>query len=466
MGIVAGAIGVEERRREAEQALASQARDLAGLYNVALMTGSVLDRDALLQRLFEQLQSLIRFDSFVVAMYDHEHEEIEWVMAMEDGSPVTDVTGTRSPMAEGWLTGWVMRNRRPLLVHDVSIDPLPAAARFDGGPTRSWLGVPLLAHSRLVGALSVQSYLTGAFDESNQRLLELLAAQVAVALENSRLYEEVRNHAQEMEQHVAARTAELQRANEKLRELDRLKSQFVSNVSHELRTPLTNIKLYLGLLDSGKPEKRERYMGTLAREVDLLHHLIEGLLNLSRLDLGQVQPELQEVDPNALITTLVADRAALAAERGLTLDQELAAALPHVMGDEKMLLQVLTNLIGNAVNYTPPGGRVAVSTATTVDQGRQWVLVSVSDTGPGVQPEERELIFDRFYRGSAAISGGVAGTGLGLSISKELVALLNGQITLETPQAGGCCFTIRLPAAPVAAGEPWQSPAAPATANG
>jgi PAS domain S-box-containing protein len=232
------------------------------------------------------------------------------------------------------------------------------------------------------------------------------------------------------------------------KELDRLKDLFVSNVSHELRTPLTNLKLYLKLMEKGRPDKRTQYMATLDREANRLQQLIEDLLSLSRLDVGKAQPIRAETDLNRLVSQLVSDRAALAGEKGLSLTTDLAPGLVPVMADEKMLAQVLTNLTTNAMNYTSAGGRIVVRTALQSTDGAHpadWVTVSVIDTGYGVMPEEKQHLFDRFYRGEAARRAGAPGTGLGLAICREIIDRHDGHITVESEPGKGSTFTVWLP---------------------
>lgn len=234
------------------------------------------------------------------------------------------------------------------------------------------------------------------------------------------------------------------------KELDRLKDLFVSNVSHELRAPLTNLKLYLKLMEQGRPEKRAQYMATLDREANRLHQLIEDLLSLSQLDVGNAQPIRGQADVNRLVSQLVDDRAALAAERGLALTTELAPNLTPVVGDEKMLAQVLTNLTTNAMNYTSAGGRIVVRTGQQKTDGvrpTDWITMSVIDTGYGVLPEEEQYLFDRFYRGEAARRASAPGTGLGLAICREIIKRHEGHITVDSELGKGSTFTVWLPAA-------------------
>ena len=148
------------------------------------------------------------------------------------------------------------------------------------------------------------------------------------------------------------------------KELDRLKDEFVSNVSHELRTPIANVKLYISLLTRGKPEKYDDYLQTLRREAARLEKLIEDLLDLSRLDLGRRPITLAPTDVNQLAAQLITDRTALAASRKLLIDYRTDSPLSYAQADSAMLSQVMSNLLTNAINYTPAGGVITVTTAT------------------------------------------------------------------------------------------------------
>ncbi|CAG0929553.1 Sensor histidine kinase ResE [Thermoflexales bacterium] len=236
----------------------------------------------------------------------------------------------------------------------------------------------------------------------------------------------------------------VQRDISQQKELDRLKDEFVSNVSHELRTPIANVKLYISLLTRGKPEKYEEYLQTLRREAARLEKLIEDLLDLSRLDLGRTPILLEPANVNQLTAQLIADRTVLAASRQLMIDYRAEDPLAFAQADPVMLGQVVSNLLTNAINYTPAGGLITVNTAQRVRDDQAWITITIHDSGPGISPHDLPHIFERFYRGEAGRKSGAPGTGLGLAISTQIVNKLGGWITVESQSGAGAAFTIWL----------------------
>ncbi len=177
-----------------------QTQELAGLYDTALAIGGMLEIEALLTSLYDQVQQLMAPDSFGVFLYHAEDDELEILLAMEAGEAVPGAMGMRLPLDESGLTGWVTRMRQPLLVNDIQTDSLPVEPKHLTRPAaRSWLGVPLIARDRLIGAISVQSFRPQAFGDADRRFLESLAAQVAIAIENTRLFDETRRQAKHLE---------------------------------------------------------------------------------------------------------------------------------------------------------------------------------------------------------------------------------------------------------------------------
>jgi PAS domain S-box-containing protein len=230
-------------------------------------------------------------------------------------------------------------------------------------------------------------------------------------------------------------------------ELDQMKSRFVSDVSHELRTPLTNIMLYLDLLAAqDDPRKGIGYVATLQRETKRLGFLIEDLLTISRLEAGRVDISIKPTNVTPLLRDLVVDRERMASGHSLKLDFVPDEQLPPALVDASLFNQAVSNLLTNAINYTPPGGRVILSTHLRQEAGMNWVTVEVTDTGVGISAEELPLVFDRFYRGSASRQTSAPGTGLGLAIAREIANRVGGNLTVQSELGNGSTFTIWLKA--------------------
>lgn len=229
-----------------------------------------------------------------------------------------------------------------------------------------------------------------------------------------------------------------------LKALDRMKTRFVSNVSHELRTPITTIKLYVALMQR-RPEKWEEYLQPLAEEADRQAHLVEDILQISRIDTGRLEMRPRPTPLNRLIEVVVSNRQVLAESRGLTLEHLPAESDPVALVDSERMMQVLNNLVENAIHYTMEGGKVTVSTRQEKAEGRMWAIATVADTGIGIPANELPLVFDRFYRGERPRSMQISGTGLGLAIVKEIVELHGGRVTVESEEGQGTTFIVWLP---------------------
>ena len=231
------------------------------------------------------------------------------------------------------------------------------------------------------------------------------------------------------------------------KELDRLKHQFVSRIGHELRTPLANIKLHLDLLERGKPEKRDQYRQILHRETERLRKLVEGFLEVSHLDAGVAPIEPGPTDVSRIAAKLVAGQRAPALERGLSIDYRADPDLPLAFVDPALISRAMSIVLENALNYTPRGGHITVTTAVREVEDRPWVSFSVQDTGPGLSQDDLSHLFERFYRGQASRDYTVPGVGLGLPICKAIVEKLGGRISVENrlvTEGNGATFTIWL----------------------
>jgi PAS domain S-box-containing protein len=237
---------------------------------------------------------------------------------------------------------------------------------------------------------------------------------------------------------------ELAEQNERLRELDRMKDDFVASVSHELRTPLTSIRGYLELVreDGGLDEEQDRMLGIVDRNADRLLGLVTDLLFIAEVDAGKLTLERNRVQLGDVAGESVeaASPHARAAEIELNLDAD-----DHLVvdGDRTRLAQVFDNLISNAIKFTPAGGRIDVH----VFRSDAVAVVEVSDTGSGIPEDEREHLFERFFRTSGAIRAAVQGTGLGLAIVGAIAASHGGTVSCERANGGGAKFRVSLPLA-------------------
>ncbi len=434
-------------QRQAEEAEREQRLLAEALRDTAAVLTSTLDLEEVLDGILQNLGRVVPHD-------------IANIMLVEGGTAVIVRSRGAIEAMRGWRSGEKLRikdhpalqrmreTRQVIMVPDagdaVSLHGENAASP---GAIRSHLAAPIFFEDELIGYIRLGSLQPESFTAAHGERLKAFADQLALAIRNARLYEQVQRHALDLEERVAERTATLNEVNKHLKALSQVKDEFVSNVSHELRTPISSIKLYHRLLRIN-PDKREEYMERLDRETSRLEHIVEDLLHLSRLDQRRVSFHPVVCDLNTLVEMYIVDRSVLAESRGLQLIFE-QQDLPPVEIDQVLIGQALSVLLTNALSYTPAGGQITVYTRSRQTAGQQWAGFSVRDTGPGIPPEEREHLFERFFRGRVGRESGAPGTGLGLAIAREIVALHNGEIVLESPggDGAGATFSVWLPAA-------------------
>jgi PAS domain S-box-containing protein len=234
------------------------------------------------------------------------------------------------------------------------------------------------------------------------------------------------------------------------RELDRLKTEFVSQVSHELRTPLTAIKGFTDLLIEGEAgeinEEQQEYLGIVQNNVDRLVTLINDLLDISRIESGRVQLKLESVPLGAIVESVAATMRPLVEGKNQSLAVAVDPALPPVRADRDRITQVVTNLVSNAYKYTPAGGALRVEASREGDAAR----LAVHDNGIGIAPEDVAQLFTRFFRVDSSLTREVGGTGLGLSIVKSIVELHGGTLEVESEPGQGSTFSFTVPLAEAA----------------
>ncbi|MBI4522738.1 MAG: HAMP domain-containing histidine kinase [Deltaproteobacteria bacterium] len=231
----------------------------------------------------------------------------------------------------------------------------------------------------------------------------------------------------------------------KLKELDRMKSEFFSTMSHDLRTPLTSIKEGTGLLLDGNAgpttEKQRKVLAILAEESGRLIHLVNSLLDLSKMEAGMMVYRFEPTNLTPLIQRVMTEIMPLVEAQRVSLEAKIHPNLPLIKADSERLLQALRNLLGNAVKFTPPGGQVTIS----ADQRDGKVEVSVLDTGPGIPPEHLSSIFEKYHQASPRGLQAIKGTGLGLAIVKHIITSHGGKVWAESQPSKGSTFTFVLP---------------------
>jgi len=237
-------------------------------------------------------------------------------------------------------------------------------------------------------------------------------------------------------------------------EADRAKSEFISTVSHELRTPMTSIKGYADLLMLGMAgplsDQQKHFIGIIRNNAERMVALVSDLLDISRIESGRVQLDLRAIHIREVVMQVVGTLQGKAQSKNIALQVDVSENLPLVWGDSNRVAQILTNLISNAIQYTPPGGRVTISAHPSGDM----MEVSVADTGIGISKEDQRKIFDRFFRADDPLVQETPGTGLGLPITASLVQMHGGQIWVESELGEGSTFTFTLPLAVTQAGTP------------
>jgi PAS domain S-box-containing protein len=435
-GLVSGTIAVFSDItdfKQAEEELRQRNRELGLLNRVSRALSVILDQDQLLLTILREVRSV--FDVAATSLWLIDPVTGETVCQEATGDHRETVRGWRLAPGEG-IAGWVVDHGESLIVPDTRIDSRHFSGVDDqiGLGVRTILSVPLRARQDVIGVIQVVDTNVDRFSPSDLTLMEPLAATAAIAIENARLF------AKEEQ-----RAAELAVALEQQRELDRFKDQLIQNVSHELRTPLGLIQAYAQLLSNGElgelePRQLEP-VAVIARRTKMLSKIVEDLTAI--LETQTQKSRYQLVDLADLVKQLLVDFSVAVDKVGLTLEFQVEPDLPPVFGDPTHLNQVLDNLLGNALKFTPAGGSITVSLAKW-DNG---LVLEVADNGVGIPADQVERVFERFYQVDGSMSRRFGGAGLGLALVKEVVDAHGGKVYLESVIGQGSKFTVTLPIA-------------------
>lgn len=369
---------------------------------------STLDTSTLLKLIVDAAKELTNSQAAALLLYNQQRNHLYFEAATEQLR--SDDTLIAIPM-ENSIAGWVYQNKQPLILEDANKDPrffreIDIVTSF---PATSIIGIPLLAKDKTIGVIEAVNKTTGGFDKHDRRVLEALAAQAAIAIENTRLFRQ---------------------------------SDMISELVHELRTPLSALSAAVHLLQREELEaiQRERIRQTIANEVHRLNELATNFLELSRLESGRVRFDKEPVHLEGLLRETYEILRPQADQEGISLDAQIQETLAPVMGDRSQLKRMLLNLITNAIKYNQPNGYVR----TFLSRRNNGVEIRIQDSGMGIPADQIGNLFDRYYRVPGAESR-IGGTGLGLTIARRIVQNHSGEISVKSQPGEGSTFTVWLP---------------------
>jgi len=430
-------------RKQAEETLQQRTRELELLNRAGQTLTSTLDLDQVLVTVMEEVRHLL--DAVLCSVWLIDPETDELVCRQATGPQRETLHGWRLAPGKG-LVGWVARNGKSLIVPDTWADErhFRGVKQQTGLELRSILSVPLWVKQSVIGVLQVADTGTDRFKPTDLRLVEPLAANAAIAIENARLYEQAQ---QEITERKRAEEA-LQEAKNAAEAASEAKSEFLARMSHEIRTPIHGIMGMAALmLDTELAQEQRQYMDILKSSTESLMAIIDDILDFSKIEAGRLELEETDFDLRTLVEQAAGILAPRAQRKGLELICHIFPQVPTALrGDPGRLRQVLLNLTDNAVKFTEQG-EIVIQVEVEMDREEEADLFfSVRDTGVGVSKDKQDVIFDAFCQADGSTTRRYGGTGLGLTISQQLVELMGGRIWIESRPGEGSAFhfTVRL----------------------
>ncbi len=457
------------------QRMESTNRSLTALNRVAQTVNQSLELQEILDAVLDATLKAVGVEAGNIRLWDERERAL--TIAAHRGMSGGYVNRMRYFRPGEGVSGKVFERREVYLVEDLRQYPhLNDIAQKEG--VRSVASIPIRSREKVVGVMSILSHGQRRFTPAEIDLLTAIGNQIGTAIENARLYQEVRQAALELEAKVEERTRDLESLNARLeealrvaQEASRHKSVFLANMSHELRTPLNAIIGFSELLEDlhfgSLNERQQRYVGNVLSSGRHLLALINDVLDISKVEAGkiEVQPEVFAIGP--ALEAAIREVRSQAIRRGVRMELEIEEGLAILVADPLRFKQILYNLLSNAVKFTDPGGGVHVSARVvngsgfTVhgerpdqpepstmnhEQHGDFAEISVQDTGIGIRAEDIPKLFQPFTQLDASLARRYQGTGLGLALTKRLVELHGGQIWAESEGEGkGSTFTFTLP---------------------
>jgi signal transduction histidine kinase len=407
--------------------LSRSVEELKALEEVSRVVSSTLDLDTVLTSIVRHAVQLSKTDAGTI--YEFDEADQVFVPKINCGVSTAFIEAlheSRLCVGDKTVIGQAAIKRTTHQIPDLVHVPDYPLAYVQQEGFQALLAVPFLREDRLIGGLVVRRKAAGEFPVPVVDLLQTFAAQSVLAIHNARLFKKIEEKSRELE--IA----------------DKHKSEFLANMSHELRTPLNAIlgytELILDKIYGDVPEKIQEILERLEKNGRHLLNLINDVLDLSKIEAGQLTLSLNEYSMEEVVQTVSASVEALAAEKNLELNVKVPTDLTIGKGDEQRIAQILLNLLGNAIKFTEEG-EVRVEVVVS----NQTFLVSVSDTGLGLSEADQKRIFEEFHQIDGSSTRKKGGTGLGLSIAKRIVEMHGGRIWVESTLGKGSTFWFTLP---------------------
>lgn len=419
-------------RKQAEEAIQRRNQYLAVSAEIGKIITSTLD----LNTIFAKTVNLIteRFGFYHAAIFISEETGFNAILREATGPAGAEMKKAGHSLAidDKSIVGKVSSNGEPIIVNDTSKGTLH---KFNPllPETRAEAAIPLRIGARIIGVIDIQSKQTNAFTEDEVSVLQTLADQVAVAIDNARSFELSQQAVMEM------------------REIDRLKSQFLANMSHELRTPLNSIigfsRVILKGIDGPVTELMQQDLTAIYNSGQHLLGLINDILDLAKIEAGKMELAFDQVNISDLTSSVLSTMSGLIKDKPIQMKRNIEPDLPPVKADAIRIRQVMINLLSNAAKFTEEG-EITVDVSLYNNNGHKEVKVSVMDTGPGISQADQEKLFQPFSQVDASPTRKTGGTGLGLSICKQLINMHGGEIWVESEEGKGSKFHFTLPIYP------------------
>lgn len=409
--------------------------NLGMLLDISQSINSVLDEARLFSLILNKTMEFTKADFGFLMLI----EDSELRVKLLKGFDKNRMARLHVKIGEG-IAGTVAKTGKPIIVNDVKEDKNYIEISKD---IKSEAAIPLIMQNKVIGVLDLESKRYANFKRV-QKSLNILTNQIAIAIENARLYDQVKNFNTRLKEEVNLATKELRQKNIELQKMDELKSDFVSNVSHELRTPLTSISGYTKLMLLGRlgsiNNKQKESLDIIVEESERLTRLINNVLDLSKLESGKIKFKLEYIDINDILENTIQGLVSISREKNIKINLS-RGKLSRFKASPDLVKQVFVNLINNAIKFTPVDGRIKIRTG--LDGDKVWV--SIKDNGPGIKKELIPKLFDKFYQVDSSMTRQHGGTGLGLVIVKLIAEAHKGKIDVKSELGKGSEFTLWLP---------------------